>query len=487
MCDGPLCLACEGNAARCTLCAPGTYALPTGACAPCQLPTCAQCEVCDNTSDDCTDGLRCTEPCRDANCVECPGTGQTCAQCAAGYLLHAGACMSVAPALLCGPGCWDCDEETGKCNYCGDGSYVDAAGECRPCDIARCAYCVSCASEDLPEGTVGCGAGVDRVCTPDGSCLDPHCLSCPGGSTGGSSTCQRCEAGFLPDAYGSCMPLTLCKPGCATCALSKDKQPSCTACVPGFHLAPDADAGGTSDVMGCKPCPPGCAQCEPCAACADGARCIKPCADAVNCQACPGGDASVCASCGNGLMPTPGGKCVVSTPAAGKACVAIGNCTACALKEPATCVACAPGHLLAANNTCQPCNVERFSDCERCIGGDDCIDGRRGVTECEEMGCLDCAGDARVCRRCQDNAEFWAGRCFFSGLPACKDCLAGYYTSALADCIPCNLPSCAHCRPCSRSALDADQQHLCVLDGSGPGQGRICVATPIANISMTAE
>lgn len=159
--------------------------------------------------------------------------------------------------------------------------------------VPGCNACVT------PGTCSGCGEGCDFILTEDdgsGACVcdvahlkDPYRVQCTL-----VDLCDQCSAGYFPD------PVTkVCKQCTDTnCRVCNDAT-TCNVCAPRFALSLD----GTT----CRPCPPGCAQCQ----------CERfvpeDAADAAPAVAKAPTEVVVCDACDSNLYECPTGQSIPST------------------------------------------------------------------------------------------------------------------------------------------------------------------------------
>jgi len=176
------------------------------------------------------------------NCFYCE-SGTACIYCAQGFQLIDNQCVK------CSGNCYSCDQNTGVCELCETGFYMDDATKlCLPCSTG-CAGCSGPAESDcntcyLLEGYIGvygqhCRKIAD-LCTelyslPGHMDWNRYCLACVGGH----------YAVEYPGEYNfDCLP---CPQECLNC----ESPTSCSRCKPGYYLS----------IGQCLPCAPGCIDC----------------------------------------------------------------------------------------------------------------------------------------------------------------------------------------------------------------------------------
>ncbi|KAL4424990.1 hypothetical protein ABPG77_002875 [Micractinium sp. CCAP 211/92] len=279
------CVQCSANGINCVACDVG-YVKVNGACTKClarMTEDGLMCDKCDKSNL-----KRCQRcfysydpdvasyPTKDGSCAlsqvnncnkAAPVTGR-CLQCAAGFFLRKGQCVT------CTNGCTSCDA-LGRCQACIAGRGLDRRRPfglvCKMCASNRCDNC---------DGNVNkckkCGLGYGLARGACRKCKDPMCAIC-----NGAGACLKCLPG-LAAVRGSCKPCS--DPNCVSCPRATDH---CLACQNGRYA--DRKTGK-------------------CVACA-----------VFNCDACNSANAASCDECtlGYNRVPMPSGdfKCLKQLPA----------------------------------------------------------------------------------------------------------------------------------------------------------------------------
>ncbi|PRW59900.1 peptidase S1 [Chlorella sorokiniana] len=290
--------------------------------------------------------------------------------------------------------CAQCDPAAalvnGKCLWCTDTLCSDCGST-----PAVCLQCVSFESDldyqiknDHPVYK-DAASGKCKSCTAHPR--STGCIEC-----NGQGRCSACDEGYVL-TNGACKK---CKGGSQCKACRPDNQ-ECTTCTEDYGFASAANKTCVACAIdGCSTCPDfrACTKCqEPMYLSRSGVckECTQPYCDTCNrdgqCVAC-----SITADMEFGAWTLVGKTC--------KFCGVL-NCKSCVAGKPGNCSVCHERFYVAdGGRRCRQCG----NDCVTCKDTQTCtvcdqlsLVGSK-CTRCEDPRCLDCAGNAAVCRSCDD-------------------------------------------------------------------------------------
>ncbi|KCV68126.1 serine/threonine protein kinase [Fonticula alba] len=439
-------------------------------------------------------------PC-DRACAGCTAAGDpaACTACAAGWLLHAGACVDVCPAghwpdpgsARCAPCLAECATCSGpdSCTGCPAGHHVGPDGLCHRCDLscAECQQAGSCTVCQPGLVFLQANAQVPSLCGP--TCLPgqfagaTRCTACHRSCalcTGEATRCQVCAVEYgwasapAPAPGPPAAPCLLCEMGCTSCLAGR-----CLTCEESLFLTPEHECwafcmpGFYPNGESCQPCDPSCGECrgpglDECLSCPMDLLFQESLYPLGTCQSgCPDGyflqaDSQECLPCHAACSRCNGPS--------------EGDCWQCrgdALLQGTHCVqACAPGHV-AVGDRCLPCHASCAectgvwaSECTACSAGllplpaggrpDRCVagcpvgyhTGPDGCTRCSDDQCASCPGEAAACGLCT-GSWLLAGQACLPTCPADSLPQGNVCTVCHDSCEACYGPGPGHCLSCS--------------------------------------
>ena len=325
------------------------------------------------------------------------------------------------------------------CRECASGYYVED-GLCVSCPFSNCETCTSSACLTFKASLGQIALNIEGTIVA--ATCDSNCLIC---SSNNPNYCLTCKTGYARNSKGFCLD---CDPSCKSC--SATSLSTCLSCYGNVVLS-----GGTCNTCNANS---NCLTCSSsnttqCTSCPNGKFlntttnvCTGSCPNA--CVTCS--SSSVCTSCASGYSLTTGGQCLPC----------LGNCRICSGNQQGICLGCGNGFYLNGN-TCTSCpefcdSCSSSSSCLTCMVGYTLNSSQQCVKNCE-WPCATCTDptSASSCTSCLAGYSLSEGSGVCNPTTTCDGgvCYVCPIGAVLNEnsCVNCTLSHCARCDPTSPS------------------------------------